>query len=135
MPQSAHRLQWPVEAARYGPIRLALIPIGAFRFAPGQMGIGSHIGPIDAAEVFIRSRARTAIGIHWGTFRLSYEAYDTPPKLLDAVKTCRNIRGFDAVPIGRSTEVASLSAPVLALPPPIPLDPKCLDTAAVRALR
>ena len=52
--------QWPVEAARYGPIRLALIPIGAFRFVPGQMGIGSHIGPIDAAEVFVRSRARSA---------------------------------------------------------------------------
>jgi L-ascorbate metabolism protein UlaG (beta-lactamase superfamily) len=127
--------QWPVEAARYGPIRLALIPIGAFRFVPGQMGIGSHIGPIDAAEVFIRSRARTAIGIHWGTFRLSYEAYNTPPKLLEAVKACRNIRGFDTVPIGRSTEVVPLTAPMLALPPPIPLDPKCLDTPAVRALR
>jgi L-ascorbate metabolism protein UlaG (beta-lactamase superfamily) len=127
--------QWPVEAARYGPVRLALIPIGAFRFVPGQMGIGSHIGPIDAAEVFLRSKARTAIGIHWGTFRLSYEAYDTPPKLLEAVKACRGIRGFDTVPIGRSTEVQPLIAPVLALPPPIPLDPKCLDTPAVRALK
>jgi L-ascorbate metabolism protein UlaG (beta-lactamase superfamily) len=127
--------QWPVEAARYGPVRLALIPIGAFRFVPGQMGIGSHIGPIDAAEVFLRSKARTAIGIHWGTFRLSYEAYDTPPKLLEAVKACRGIRGFDAVPIGRSTEIAPLTAPVLTLPPPVPLDPKCLDTPAVHALK
>ncbi len=127
--------QWPVEAARYGPIRLALIPIGAFRFVPGQMGIGSHIGPIDAAEVFVRSKARTAIGIHWGTFRLSYEAYDTPPKLLEAVKACRNIHGFDAVPIGKSTEIAPMTAPVLALPPPIPLNLKCLDTPAVRALK
>ncbi len=127
--------QWPVEAAAYGPIRLALIPIGAFRFVPGQMGIGSHIGPIDAAEVFVRSKARTAIPIHWGTFRLSYEAYDTPPRLLAAVSACRGVRGFDTVPIGRPTEIAPLDAPVLALPPPVPLDPKCLDTAAVRALR
>jgi L-ascorbate metabolism protein UlaG (beta-lactamase superfamily) len=126
---------WPVEAAKYGPIRLALIPIGAFRFQPGQMGIGSHIGPIDAAEVFVRSKARTAIGIHWGTFRLSYEAYDTPPKLLDIVNGCRGIRSFGTVPIGQSTEIASLTAPVLALPPPIPLDPKCIDTPAVRALK
>ena len=99
------------------------------------MGVGSHIGPIDAAEVFVRSKARTAIPIHWGTFRLSYEAYDTPPKLLAAVNACRNIRGFDAVPIGKSFEIPSLAAPALALPPPVPLDPKCLDTDAVRALK
>lgn len=126
---------WPAEAAKYGPIRLALIPIGAFRFVPGQMGTGSHIGPIDAAEVFVRSKARTAIPIHWGTFRLSYEAYDTPPKLLAAVNQCRNIRGFDAVPLGKSTEIPALTAPVLALPPPIAFDPKCLDTPTVRALK
>ncbi len=126
--------KWPAEAARYGPIRLALIPIGAFRFQPGQMGIGSHIGPIDAAEVFVRSRARAAIGIHWGTFRLSYEAYDTPPKLLEAVKACRGISGFDTVPIGRSTEIMAADTPVPLLPV-IPLDPKCLDTPTVRALR
>jgi L-ascorbate metabolism protein UlaG (beta-lactamase superfamily) len=127
--------QWPIEATKYGPIRLALIPIGAFRFQPGQMGIGSHIGPIDAAEVFVRSKARTAIGIHWGTFRLSYEAYDTPPKLLDIVNQCRGIRGFGTVPLGKSTEIVPLTAPVLALPPPIPLDPQCIDTPAVRALK
>jgi L-ascorbate metabolism protein UlaG (beta-lactamase superfamily) len=126
---------WPAEAAKYGPIRLALIPIGAFRFVPGQMGTGSHIGPIDAAEVFVRSKARTAIPIHWGTFRLSYEAYDTPPKLLAAVNQCRNIRGFDPVPIGTSVEIPALTAPVLALPPPIALDPKCIDTPAVRAFK
>ena len=127
--------QWPVEAANYGPIRLALIPIGAFRFQPGQMGIASHIGPIDAAEVFLRSKARTGIGIHWGTFRLSYEAYDTPPKLLDAVNKCRGIQGFGTVPIGRATEVPALTAPVLTLPLPTALDPKCIDTTAVRALK
>lgn len=127
--------QWPVEAAKYGPIRLALIPIGAFRFEPGQMGIASHIGPIDAAEVFLRSKAQTGIAIHWGTFRLSYEAYDTPPKLLDVVNKCRGIRGFDTVALGKSTEIVALTAPVLTLPPSVPLDDKCLDTAAVRALK
>jgi L-ascorbate metabolism protein UlaG (beta-lactamase superfamily) len=127
--------QWPVEAAKYGQIRLALIPIGAFRFVPGQMGTGSHVGPIDAAEVFVRSKARTAIPIHWGTFRLSYEAYDTPPKLLASVNQCRNIRDFNPVAIGKSVEIPALNAPVLALPPPWPLGPKCLDTDAVRALK
>jgi L-ascorbate metabolism protein UlaG (beta-lactamase superfamily) len=127
--------QWPIEAAKYGPIRLAILPIGAFRFQPGQMGISSHIGPIDAAEVFLRSKARTGIGMHWGTFRLSYEAYDTPPKLLAAVTKCRGIQGFGTVALGASTEIAALTAPVLALPPPIALDDKCIDTPAVRALK
>ncbi len=127
--------QWPIEAAKYGPVRLALIPIGAFRFQPGQMGIGSHIGPIDAAEVFVRSKARSAIGIHWGTFRLSFEAYATPPKLLDIVNQCRGIRGFETVTLGQFTEIVPLTAPMVALPPPIPLNPACIDTPAVRALK
>ena len=76
--------RWADEAAALGPIRLAAIPIGAFRFQPGEMGIGSHIGPVDAVEVYRRLGAQNAVPIHWGTFRLSYEKYDTPPKLLAA---------------------------------------------------
>jgi len=92
--------QWPREAARLGPIRLALIPIGAFRFEPGQMAIGSHIGPLDASQVYERLGASTGLGMHWGTFRLSYEAWDTPPKLLAAVMACRGQHGFGTVGIG-----------------------------------
>ncbi len=103
--------QWPVEAARYGPVRLALIPIGAFRFGPGQMEVGSHIGPVQAAEVFARLGAARAIGIHWGTFRLSSEAYDTPPKLLAAVMACRGMAGFDTVALGVATEIAPYAPP------------------------
>lgn len=124
--------QWPVEAASHGPIRLALIPIGAFRFEPGQMGVDSHIGPIEAAEVFARSRATTGLAMHWGTFRLSYEAYDTPPKLLAAVNKCRGITGFGHAVLGRPVEIAPVSARVM---PPLPLDPRCIDTDAVRALK
>src|SRR3546814_4968766 len=29
-------MKWPEEAASYGPVRLAIIPIGAFRFYAGQ---------------------------------------------------------------------------------------------------
>jgi L-ascorbate metabolism protein UlaG (beta-lactamase superfamily) len=125
--------KWPAEAARYGPIRLALIPIGAFRFVPGQMGIGSHIGPIDAATVFQRLGAARAIGIHWGTFRLSYEAYDTPPKLLREVMRCRGYPAalFDTATVGRPIEIAPYAPP----PVPRPRDPACLDTPAVQALR
>ena len=127
--------RWPVEAASHGPIRLALIPIGAFRFAPGQMASGSHIGPVDAAEVFRRTGATAAIPIHWGTFRLSFEARDTPPRMLAEALRATGQTGFAPVGIG-----APFAVPPLAERPPVPEVPRAellrrLDTAAVRAMR
>ena len=80
--------RWPAEAAALGPVRLAILPIGAFRFVPGQMGTGSHIGPIEAVKVHQGLGSPTALPIHWGTFRLSYEAFDTPPRMLAALMRC-----------------------------------------------
>ncbi|MEO5492550.1 MAG: MBL fold metallo-hydrolase [Sphingomonas sp.] len=126
---------WADKAASCGPIRLALIPIGAFRFAAGQMAAGSHIGPVDAVEVYRRLGAPRAIGVHWGTFRLSYEAWDTPPKLLAAAEKCAGLTGFGTEPIGRTVEVPAYVAP-LRRPAMTRVDLlRCLDTAAVRALR
>ena len=116
--------KWAAEATRYGPIRLALLPIGAFRFVPGQMDIASHMGPIQSVEVFQRLGARYAIPIHWGTFRLSYEAYDTPPKLLDRVMMCRGLTDFTSYPIGAPVDVPSIDAPRAKLPPVVP-SPAC----------
>ena len=130
--------RWPAEAAAIGPIRLALVPIGAFRFVPGQMESGNHIGPIQAAAVAERLGARTAIPIHWGTFRLSYEGYRTPPDLLRAVTACKRQPGFAPVPIGRPQEIPALdpSPARIALPPlSAEMLGRCLDTPAVRALR
>jgi L-ascorbate metabolism protein UlaG (beta-lactamase superfamily) len=124
--------QWPREAAELGPIRLALIPIGAFRFVPGQMSTGSHLGPIDAAEVFNRTGASSGLGMHWGTFRLSYEAWDTPPKLLREVMKCREQSGFGTVGIGLPVEIALYRKPVPRRPVGLA---RCLaspDTAAMR---
>ena len=103
--------EWPREARRLGPIRLALVPIGAFRFAPGQMASGAHIGPLHAVSVFDRLGAQTAIPIHWGTFRLSYEAYRTPPRLLAAAMRCAGIadRRFAPVRIGRPVAIPPLT--------------------------
>lgn len=128
-------LKWADQAASYGPIRLALIPIGAFRFTAGQMAAGSHIGPIDALEVYRRLGASRAIAVHWGTFRLSYEARDTPPRLLAAGEACTGQSGFDAVPIGTSLEIPAYAPPPVR--PAVTRDAlvRCLATPAVAALR
>jgi L-ascorbate metabolism protein UlaG (beta-lactamase superfamily) len=127
--------KWPAEAAAYGPIRLAAIPIGAFRFEDGQMGIGSHIGPDGAIRVWDGLGRPRAIPIHWGTFRLSREAYWTPPKMLDAMLRCagEDPARFAGVGIG-----VPVSIPALDVPPPPPnlaaLD-ACEKRGAFDALR
>jgi L-ascorbate metabolism protein UlaG (beta-lactamase superfamily) len=126
---------WPAEAAAIGPIRLALIPIGAFRFVAGQMGSGSHIGPADAVEIYRRLGAAHAIPIHWGTFRLSYEAYDTPPKMLAEAMRCTRQRGFDPAVIGRPVDIPAYSKPASVAATSRAELLQCLDTPAIRALR
>ncbi|WP_047100091.1 MBL fold metallo-hydrolase [Sphingomonas sanxanigenens] len=131
-------LQWPAEARKWGRVRLALLPIGAFRFSEGQMETGAHVGPIDSAEIFARLGAPTGLAVHWGTFRLSYEGYDTPPRLLDAVMRCRpDIAGrFAAVAIGKPVTVPALGRDAAPTPPVSRADVvRCLDTDAVRAMR
>ncbi len=140
--------RWIEEARALGPIRLALIPIGAFRFAPGQMESGAHVGPVDALAMFRRLGAWRGIPIHWGTFRLSYEGWDTPPRLLDAAKACGGEsawpvanRRFATLRIGRPFAVPSIAEVRVPSPSATPsawnraavLD--CLDTPEVHALR
>ena len=119
---------WPVQARRFGPIRLALIPIGAFRFWKGQMQSDAHIGPLQAVEVFRRLGASSAIPIHWGTFRLSYEGWNTPPRMLRLALRCAGIdaRRFAPLRIGQTLAVPAVS--------PVPSVPRRCDERAIRVL-
>ncbi|WP_315762268.1 MBL fold metallo-hydrolase [Sphingomonas sp. Y38-1Y] len=126
---------WPREAAAIGPIRLALIPVGAFRFQPGEMGTGSHIGPREAVRVWDRLGRPAALPIHWGTFKLSAEARDTPPTMLRLLMQCAGQPAdrFTRREIGRPFDVPPLTAT------PGTLDEArlaaCARTPAVTALR
>lgn len=126
--------KWPAEAAAHGPIRLAMIPIGAFRFAPGQMESGSHIGPGNAVRVFDRLGAARAIPIHWGTYRLSFEARETPPAMLAALLRCTggDPARFAPVAVGAPTEVAPYAPP--AARPDEALIDACLKRSEIAAL-
>ncbi len=127
---------WPEQARHYGPIRLALIPIGAFRFYPGQMDTSSHIGPEQAVALFGKLGAAQAIPIHWGTIRLSNEGWDTPPKMLEIYARCAGLAAdsFRARRIGEAVMVAGKPLP------PIPPGPRALahcapGSAALAALK
>ena len=126
---------WPAEAAAYGPVRFAMIPIGAFRFTAGQMSSGSHIGPAEAALVHQRLGAARSLAIHWGTFRLSYEGYDTPPKMLTPAMRCTGGSGFEASAIGVPFEVPPYEKPQAAKPLARDAMLRCMHTPEVKALR
>ena len=76
---------WVREAARRGPFRLALLPIGAYE--PRDVMERNHVNPAEAVEAFIGLGAAHALGMHWGTFQLTFEAIGDPPlRLREALK-------------------------------------------------
>lgn len=64
--------------SRLGPIDLALLPIGAY--LPRAMMRRVHMDPHEAVQATLDLRARAAVGMHFGTFDLSDEPLDEPPR-------------------------------------------------------
>jgi L-ascorbate metabolism protein UlaG (beta-lactamase superfamily) len=69
-------------AARFSPIRLAILPIGAFR--PEWFMSRVHITPEEAIAAHHILRAGTSLGMHFGTFRLADDAQDEPTERIRA---------------------------------------------------
>ncbi|KAK3361241.1 NAPE-hydrolyzing phospholipase D [Lasiosphaeria ovina] len=88
-----------------GPFDLGLLPIGAYK--PRQIFSGMHANPFDAVEIFRDTRCRRAMGIHWGTWVLTYEDVLEPPKLLRQALAHFGMAEtgvFDVCEIGESRE-------------------------------
>jgi L-ascorbate metabolism protein UlaG (beta-lactamase superfamily) len=67
-------------ATALGAIDLAIIPIGAYE--PRWFMQGQHVNPEDSVRLFGDCAAKQAIGHHWGTFQLTDEPIDEPPRRL-----------------------------------------------------
>jgi L-ascorbate metabolism protein UlaG (beta-lactamase superfamily) len=80
---------WARQVARHGPFRLAIIPIGAY--LPRDVMHDSHVDPDEAVQIFETLAPTRALGVHWGTFQLTFEAIDDPPRRLAAALDRRHI--------------------------------------------
>lgn len=66
---------------RYGPVDFGMIPIGSYQ--PQNIMHSIHMNPAEAVQVFLETRCRRAVGMHWGTFRLTDEPLGEPPLWLE----------------------------------------------------
>ena len=67
---------------RLGPFEMAAIPIGAYE--PVAMMQPVHLNPEEAVRAAVDAGVRTVVGIHYGTFDLTDEPLDEPPRRFHA---------------------------------------------------
>jgi L-ascorbate metabolism protein UlaG (beta-lactamase superfamily) len=77
--------------ARYGPVDLAILPIGAYD--PRWFMAAQHCNPAEAVQIFEDVGAKAAVGMHWGTFKLTDEPREDPENRL---ATELAVRGIEA---------------------------------------
>ncbi|BBD99851.1 hypothetical protein SAMIE_1033520 [Sphingobium amiense] len=74
---------------KFGPADLALLPIGAYD--PRWFMAAQHVNPEEAIQIMCDLDAKAAIGMHWGVFRMTDEAWDDPATRLAAGLTEKGI--------------------------------------------
>lgn len=91
---------------RLGAPDVALLPIGAY--APRETMRAFHMDPADAVRAQRDLGARVSVGVHYGTFQLTAEDFDQPPRdLAAALAEAPDLPGpFVVLPEGRTRVVS-----------------------------
>ena len=94
--------------ARFDRFDFAAIPIGAYE--PRRYLHAQHVDPGEAVRIHRDLNVRQSLGIHWGTFVLTTEPFDQPPKDL-AAALARERLPADAFVVFRHGETRVLERP------------------------
>jgi N-acyl-phosphatidylethanolamine-hydrolysing phospholipase D len=98
-------------AAKGGGFDLALIAVGAYE--PRWFMKEQHVNPAEAVQIYQDLRAKTAVGVHWGTFNLTDESLDQPPKDLAAARSAKDLpdAAFTVMAIGETRRYPKRGVP------------------------
>ena len=90
---------------RLGPIDLALLPIGAYE--PRWFMHVVHMNPEEAVQAHLDLDAAESIAMHYGTFQMTTEGIDEPPRALDKARRAKNVAPsrFRTIEFGESVRV------------------------------
>jgi N-acyl-phosphatidylethanolamine-hydrolysing phospholipase D len=92
-----------------GGFDIALLPIGAYE--PRWFMKDQHVNPEEAVQIFHDLGCKRAMAVHWGTFQLTDESLDEPPRALAAAKQKTGLQAdrFVTLAIGETMKVSRRS--------------------------
>jgi len=96
-------------APQGGGFDVALLPIGAYE--PRWFMASQHVNADEAVKIHRDLGAKFSLGVHWGTFELTDESLDEPPRALAAARRAQGVaaQDFGVVAIGETLRLAPRS--------------------------
>ena len=93
-----------------GGFDIALLPIGAYE--PRWFMAEQHVNVEEAVKIHRDLGAKRSLGVHWGTFELTDEALDEPPRVLAAQRVASGLgeEEFFVLAIGETRRLESRGA-------------------------
>jgi N-acyl-phosphatidylethanolamine-hydrolysing phospholipase D len=88
-----------------GGFDLALVPIGAYE--PRWFMQTQHVNPDESVRIHRDLGAKRSMGVHWGTFNLTDEALDEPPRALAKARLAQGVADdhFFVLAIGQTRQL------------------------------
>ena len=89
-----------------GGFDIALIAIGAYE--PRWFMSSQHVNPAEAVQIHVDLGAKRSVGVHWGTFELTDESLDTPPRALAEARAAKGLADeqFFVIAVGETRQLA-----------------------------
>jgi N-acyl-phosphatidylethanolamine-hydrolysing phospholipase D len=87
-----------------GGFDLALVPVGAYE--PRWFMAQQHVNPMESVQIHQDVGAKRSIGVHWGTFQLTDEPLDQPPRDLAIARQALQVKeaDFGVLAVGESRQ-------------------------------